>query len=153
MFQKSAFVLLVSIFMISSSFADEVIFEKDTVIINTKNGAVSFEMEIASDYEQRKQGLMYRTELADGKGMLFDYGFPYEAAMWMKNTLIPLDMLFVRSDGKIAYIHHRAIPGDLTAISAGEPVRAVIELAGGQAKAKKIKVGDYVDYEIFTNRP
>ncbi|MTI09284.1 DUF192 domain-containing protein [Curvivirga aplysinae] len=139
--------------MTNMSFAGGVTFGRDTVIIKTNNGPVSFEMEIASDYEQRKQGLMFRTELADGKGMLFDYGFPYEAAMWMKNTLIPLDMLFVRSDGKITYIHHRAVPGDLTAISAGEPVRAVIELAGGQAKAKKIKVGDYVDYKIFTNRP
>jgi len=133
--------------------AQDVSFEVEEVPIKTKSGILTFQMEIATSREQRQQGLMYRTSIKEGHGMLFDYGYPYVARMWMKNTLIPLDMLFVRADGSIAYIHHRAIPGDLSEIGAGEPVRAVIELAGGQAKKLSITTGDTVLYSIFKTEP
>lgn len=133
--------------------ADDVIYDHDIVQIQTQTGVLEFDMEMALDQNQRRKGLMFRKELLSKSGMLFDYGFPYTASMWMKNTLIPLDMLFVRADGIIAYVHKRAIPGDLTAISANEPVRAVIEIAGGQAKAQGIKAGDLVLHAIFNTTP
>lgn len=120
--------------------------------ITDKSRAI-YKLEMAQTSEERRVGLMNRRHLDADKGMLFDYNFPYTARMWMKNTLISLDMIFVRADGRIAYIHHRAIPGDLSEITAGEPVRAVIELRGGQAKRDKISVGDRVLHKIFKTAP
>lgn len=150
---KIFIIIFVSLFYSISVHADEVTYGRDVVVIKTTSGLIEFDMEMALDTDQRRQGLMFRKELSAKSGMLFDYGYPYTASMWMKNTLIPLDMLFVRYDGVIAYVHKRAIPGDLTAISANEPVRAVIEIAGGQAKAQGIKAGDKVLHSIFNTAP
>src|SRR5204863_508166 len=83
--------------------------------------------------------LMFRQSLAPDAGMLFDYRTPSMGAMWMKNTLIPLDMLFVDQQGRIINIHERAVPGSLDPISATAPARAVIELNGGTAAHLGIK--------------
>ena len=94
---------------------------------------------------------MFRTNLAPDAGMLFDYKQPIVATMWMRNTLIPLDMLFVDAQGRIVNIHERAVPQSLDVIAAAAPVRAVIELNGGTAARLEIRPGDRVIYPIFGN--
>jgi hypothetical protein len=109
----------------------------------------SFKVELAATDEARTRGLMYRRALAADAGMLFDYRAPTHASMWMRNTYIPLDMLFITADGRILNIHERAIPHDLTPIGAAGPVRAVLELNGGTVARLGIKPGDRVEHAIF----
>ena len=111
----------------------------------------AFTVEIADTPEAIQQGLMYRAELAPEAGMLFDFGMTRQASMWMKNTLIPLDMLFILEDGKIVAIARNAQPGSLRSIGAGVPVRAVLELPGGRAKELGIEPGDTVLHPVFEN--
>ncbi len=94
---------------------------------------------------------MFRRSLAPDAGMLFDFGAPQLAGMWMKNTLIPLDMLFVDATGHIVNIHQRAVPQSLESLGATAPVRAVIELNGGTTTRLNIQPGDRVIYPIFGN--
>ena len=122
-----------------------------TLEIVSKGGVHVFSVELAVTDEERARGLMFRHELPDGKGMLFDFGRDQEVAMWMKNTLIPLDMLFVDAAGRIINIHERAVPGSLATISAAAPARAVIELNGGTAARLGIRPGDRVMFPIFGN--
>ncbi len=96
---------------------------------------------------------MFRPALAPDAGMLFDYKQPIVATMWMHNTLIPLDMLFVDARGTIVNIHERAVPQSDDVIAAIAPVRAVIELNGGTAARLGIKPGDRVLYPIFGTAP
>lgn len=117
--------------------------------IVTAQGPHNFTVEVATTPAQMEQGLMFRRSLAPDAGMLFDYAAPSPAMMWMKNTLIPLDMLFVDAQGRIVNIHERAVPGSLATISAAAPVRAVIELNGGTAARLGIHPGDRVRFPIF----
>src|SRR5258708_34764483 len=87
------------------------------------------------------QGLMFRTSLPPDAGMLFDYRQPTAATMWMRNTLIPLDMLFVDAQGRIVNIHQRAVPQSLDVIAAAAPVRVVIELDGGAPRRVGLRPG------------
>ncbi len=119
--------------------------------ILTANGPHKFTVELATTPAQMEQGLMFRQRLAPDAGMLFDFVAPSRAMMWMKNTLIPLDMLFVDAEGHIVNIHERAVPGSLATIAAAAPVRAVIELNGGTAARLGIRPGDRVVYPIFGN--
>ena len=119
--------------------------------IVTAGGPHEFTVELATTPAQMEQGLMFRRSLAPDAGMLFDYMAPSMAMMWMKNTLIPLDMLFVDTQGRIVNIHERAVPGSLDTISAAAPVRAVIELNGGTAARLGIRPGDRVMFPIFGN--
>ncbi|MFO1089694.1 MAG: DUF192 domain-containing protein [Hyphomicrobiales bacterium] len=124
---------------------------EEPLTIETAAGAKHrFTVEVASTREQQETGLMFRTELAPDRGMLFDWSGMYPAAMWMKNTLIPLDMLFIDADGTILDIEENLRPESLDVVSAGVPVRAVLELAGGSAKRLGLKVGDRVRNRIFT---
>lgn len=124
-------------------------FARSPLTILTARGARSFTVELAQSPEQMEQGLMFRRQLAPDAGMLFDYKVPTVATMWMKNTLIPLDMLFVDEHGRIVNIHERAVPESTAIIAAGAPVRAVIELNGGTAARLGIKPGDRVEFPIF----
>ncbi len=119
--------------------------------IVTASGPHHFTVEVATTPQQMEQGLMFRPSLAPDAGMLFDYGRPSMAMMWMKNTLIPLDMLFVDAEGRIINIHERAVPGSLATIAAAAPARAVIELNGGTAARLGIRPGDKVMFPIFGN--
>ena len=103
-----------------------------------------FTVEIAATEAQQERGLMFRTSLAPDAGMIFPMGPPRFASFWMKNTLIPLDLLFIRANGQIARIAANARPFSLTPIDSGEPVAAVLELAGGRAAALGIREGDRV---------
>lgn len=108
-----------------------------------------FTVELANTPEQRERGLMYRKNLAPNAGMLFDFEESQVVAFWMRNTLIPLDMLFIDSVGRIVRIAERTVPLSETPISSGESVRAVLELNGGTAARLRIKVGDVVIHPIF----
>ena len=126
-------------------------FPKAELTIISAGGPHKFTVELATTPGQMEQGLMFRKNLAPNAGMLFDYRAPSMAAMWMKNTLIPLDMLFVDQQGRIINIHERAVPGALDPIAASMPARAVIELNGGTAAHLGIKPGDRVIFPIFGN--
>ncbi|MEQ9350907.1 MAG: DUF192 domain-containing protein, partial [Alphaproteobacteria bacterium] len=108
-----------------------------------------FSVELADSPEQRARGLMCRTEVAADGGMLFDYGWPQRIAMWMRNTLVPLDMLFVDETGRIFVVVRNATPLSETVIDPGGPVRAVIELRGGTVDRLDIRRGDKVNHPIF----
>ena len=124
-------------------------FPTSSLTILTASGPRRFAVEVATTPQQMEQGLMFRPSLAPDAGMIFDYGRPSMAMMWMKNTLIPLDMLFVDAQGRIVNIHERAVPGSLATIAAAAPARAVIELNGGTAARLGIRPGDKVIFPIF----
>ena len=109
----------------------------------------AFEVEVAKTFEEKALGLMHRRSLAPDAGMLFVYTKELRQSMWMKNTLIPLDMLFIRDDGRIAHIHERAVPGSLATISSRGRVLAVLELRGGTVARLGIRKGDRVAHAMF----
>jgi uncharacterized membrane protein (UPF0127 family) len=113
----------------------------------------AFRIEVAATPEQQEHGLMFRKQLAADAGMLFLWDEDQPISMWMKNTLIPLDMLFVAPDGRIARIAANAVPLDLTPISSNGNIRAVIEIGGGEAAKQRIREGDEVLYKAFTEKP
>lgn len=115
--------------------------------IRTAKGVVHYEVEIAATPEEQARGLMYRTSLPDHGGMIFPMTPPRFASFWMKNTYIPLDLIFIRPGGTIARIAANAVPGKLDPIDSGEPVSAVIEIIGGGAAANGIAVGDEVSWK------
>ncbi len=121
------------------------------VVIDTQKGPVAFNVEVASDGASLEKGLMYRTKLAEDAGMLFDFRKPTLAVFWMKNTPLSLDILFIRADGVVSTIAADAVPYSEDKIPASEPVRAALEINGGQATAKGIRPGDKVRAAIFGN--
>jgi uncharacterized protein len=123
------------------------------VTIVSAAGKHRFNVELAETPAQMEQGLMFRRELAPDAGMLFDFKQPTMATMWMRNTLIPLDMLFVDEQGRIVNIHERAVPQSDAIIAAAAPARVVIELNGGTAARLGIKPGDRVLFPIFGPAP
>ncbi len=115
------------------------------LLVQGRDGAShAFAVEIAATDAERAKGLMFRRELAVNAGMLFDFATPQPVTMWMKNTLLPLDMLFVAEDGRVVNIAERTVPGSLAAISSDEPVRFVIEINGGTASRLRLRAGDRV---------
>ena len=121
------------------------------IVIDTAHGPVSFTVEVAADEASRQKGLMYRTELAPDAGMLFDFEKPALETFWMKNTPLPLDMLFIRQDGTISTIVTNTVPYSEEPIPSSEPVRAVLEINGGRSAALGIGQGDRVHAAIFGN--
>jgi len=105
-----------------------------------------FTVEVARTPGQQEQGLMNREAIAPDRGMIFPYDPPVAASFWMKNTLIPLDIIFIRANGTIARIEANTVPLSLDPVPAGEPVGAVLELAGGRAAELGIAPGDKVDW-------
>ena len=124
-------------------------FAKSELTIDTASGKHRFAVELAHSPQQMAQGLMYRRSLAADGGMLFEFETPQIASFWMKNTLIPLDMLFIAAGGRIADIHERAVPLSLEPITSAVPVLGVLELNGGTAARLGIKPGDRVDHPFF----
>ncbi len=120
--------------------------------IATKNGVHVFSIELAVTDEERARGLMYRKELPEGRGMLFDFKRDEEISMWMENTYVPLDMIFIRADGRISRIAENTTPLSRATVSSGGPVRAVLEVVAGTAKKLGIAVGDRVAHPIFRAR-
>lgn len=114
------------------------------VEIATTHGTVTIAVEVAATDASREQGLMYRQELAAQHGMLFVFDKEEEHAFWMKNTLIPLDMLFIAGDGRIIGIKDHTTPFSTAGVTVGEPSRYVLEIGGGEAERLGIKAGDHL---------
>lgn len=114
----------------------------DRVDLKGPFGQARFSVEIADSEAERARGLMHRAEMARSHGMLFIYPRTHHAYFWMRNTLIPLDMVFLAPDGRITHIHHNAIPLDETAIDGGPGVLAVLEINGGLAAQLGLAKGD-----------
>lgn len=122
----------------------------DRLDIVTANGAHhTFHVELAAKPADRERGLMYRQSIAADAGMLFDFGAEQPVSMWMKNTFIPLDMLFIANDGTIVRIAADTVPQSLDVIPSGRPVRAVLEIKGGEAARQGIAPGARVQYPLF----
>jgi uncharacterized protein len=133
--------------LLVSSGAEAQQFEPLTIV--TASGRHAFSVEVARDDETRAQGLMYRRSLDPDRGMLFDFKRVEPVAMWMQNTYVSLDMLFIRPDGTIARIAANTEPLSTRTIASGEPVLAVLELNAGTASRLGIKVGDRVEHMLF----
>lgn len=127
---------------------------KEKLVIVTRDGKEHvFNVEMALTPEQQTTGEMFRTSVADDGGMLFDWGQPEASQMWMKNTLVSLDMVFINQDGTIRSIAENTTPRSLAVIDAGGPVRATLELKAGTTAKLGIRVGDKVKQRIFGNAP
>jgi uncharacterized protein len=120
--------------------------------IATKSGVRVFSVEMATTEEEKQTGLMYRKELADGKGMLFDFSPEQQISMWMKNTYISLDMIFIRADGRILRIAENTEPHSTKIISSGGLARGVLEVIAGTAQKYGIQPGDRVAHPLFNKR-
>ena len=118
----------------------------DLVALRGDWGEARFSVEIADTDESRAQGLMFVEKMPTRTGMLFVYDAPQRAVFWMKNTLIPLDMIFVRANGVVQHVHHEAVPGDLTSIDGGQNVLMVLEINGGLARRYGISAGDQLQH-------
>lgn len=121
--------------------------------IVSATGTHAFDVEIATTAQQQALGLMYRTSLAADKGMLFQNGKEREITMWMKNTYIPLDMVFIRADGTVHRIAARTEPFSERMIASQGNVSAVLEIAGGRAEQLGLKPGDKVRHRLFNATP
>jgi uncharacterized protein len=126
-------------------------YTKSELTILAADGKHRFTVEEAKTPQQMTQGLMFRQSLPADAGMLFEFDHLQPASFWMKNTLIPLDMLFIAPDGTIADYHERAVPLSLEAINSDRPVLAVLELNGGTVERLGIKRGDRVLHPFFGN--
>jgi uncharacterized membrane protein (UPF0127 family) len=126
--------------------------ERQPLEIASKSGVHSFTVELAVTDEERSRGLMFRKELPEGQGMLFDFKRDQEVSMWMRNTYVSLDMIFIRADGRIARIAENTQPLSERIISSGAPVRAVLEVVAGTAKKLGLAPGDRVAHEMFSRR-
>ena len=120
--------------------------------IVTKNGVQVFSVEMATTEQEKETGLMYRKELPDGKGMLFDFSPEQQISMWMKNTYIPLDMIFIRADGRILRIAENTEPQSTRIIPSGGLAKGVLEVIAGTAKKYGIQPGDRVAHPLFNGR-
>ena len=126
--------------------------ELQTLEIASKTGVHAFSVEIVENDADRAKGLMYRKELPEGRGMLFDFQRDQEVSFWMENTYISLDMIFIRGDGRILRIAENTEPLSTRMIPSGGPVRAVLEVIAGTARKLGIAPGDRVGHKIFTAR-
>ncbi|MCD8570559.1 MAG: DUF192 domain-containing protein [Alphaproteobacteria bacterium] len=125
--------------------------EKVLVIVNKKGEKHAFDVELAITKTQQAKGLMFVKEMPLGSGMLFLFRMAEMHTFWMKDTLIPLDMLFIEEDGRIQHIHSMAKPQDTTQITSGKRSKAVLEINGGMADRLGIEEGDVVYHSFFNN--
>lgn len=125
---------------------------KEPLTIVTRDGVEHrFTVEMATTEDEQTVGEMFRPSVPPDGGMLFDWGRPQETRMWMRNTIAPLDMIFINADGKIRSIKEDAVPESLAVIDSGGPVLAALEVAAGTAARLNIRVGDTVKQRIFGN--
>jgi uncharacterized membrane protein (UPF0127 family) len=135
-------------------FSPAAAFERDTLTIETEAGASHrFDIELAVDPADRSRGLMFRQSMPADHGMLFDFERSQPVTMWMRNTVLPLDMLFIEESGRVAWIAADTTPYSEALIEAPVPVRAVLELNAGTAKRLGIAPGARVVHKLFAPRP
>ena len=129
----------------------DVKFKRSSLVVETGGRELKFEVDMATNDTERSHGLMFRKSLGPYEGMLFDFHQEQPVSFWMKNTLIPLDMVFIAADGTIRHIHSNAVPLSTDTIPSQFPVRGVLEINGGSAKLLGLKPGDKVKHPIFGN--
>lgn len=137
------------LFTAGASAQNDVIFKKSRLVIESGSATHEFNIELAITPKQLTQGLMYRQGMADDAGMLFVHRRPAHQTMWMKKTLISLDMLFIATDGRIVHIAERAVPLSTDTIGSRRRVKAVLELKAGTVSRLDIKRGDKVVHELL----
>ncbi|WP_431311057.1 DUF192 domain-containing protein [Methylobacterium nigriterrae] len=121
----------------------------EPLTIRSKSGSHAFAVEVMRDDASRARGLMFRRSMAPDHGMLFDFGQVLPVNMWMKNTYLPLDMVFIRADGTVARVAADTEPLSTKVISSGEPILSVLELNAGTAAKFGIRAGDRVEHSLF----
>ena len=121
--------------------------------VTTRGGKHPFRVEVASSGAEQSKGLMFRSAMGGDEGMIFPLDPPRDAAFWMRNTLIPLDIIYIRGDGVVRSIARNARPLDETPLPAGGTTLGVLELAGGRAAEIGLRPGDRVDFPIFRSQP
>lgn len=144
------FVAAIALCVFAGSSARAASFQSLEIV--TKSGVQVFSVEVATTEEEKTTGLMYRKQLADGKGMLFDFSPEQQVTMWMKNTYISLDMIFIRADGRILRIAENTEPLSTKIISSGGLAKGVLEVVAGTAKKYGIEPGDRVAHPLFSAR-
>jgi uncharacterized membrane protein (UPF0127 family) len=121
----------------------------EPLVIETSQGQVEFIVELAETQEARTRGMMHRESMEENEGMLFDFEVEQVTSIWMRNTMIPLDIIFIRADGTIAKIVANAVPYSLRPMYSDYPVVSVLEIAGGRTAALGIEPGDLVRHDWF----
>jgi uncharacterized protein len=121
----------------------------EELVIITGKGRTPLEVEVAETDAERSKGLMFRSSMPQNHGMLFDFGAPRPVAMWMKNTKIPLDMIFADAQGRVIAIREDTVPFSTETIEVDDPVKAVLEVNAGTAKRLGLKVGNRLVHRIF----
>ncbi|GJD94654.1 hypothetical protein OCOJLMKI_1857 [Methylobacterium iners] len=144
-------VLALGLFLLAAAAtAQEAVLEP--LAIATREGRRAFQVEVMRDDASRARGLMFRRSMPPDRGMLFDFEQVAPVAMWMKNTYLPLDMLFIRADGTVARIAADTEPLSTKVVPSGEPVLAVLELNAGTTARLGIRAGDRVEHGMFKRR-
>jgi len=126
-------------------------FKRSSLVVVSGGRETRFDVDLATNDAERSRGLMFRKELGALEGMLFDFYQEMPVSFWMKNTLIPLDMVFIAGDGTVKHVHANAVPLSTDAVPSLYPVRAVLEINGGSAALLGIKPGDKIKHPIFGN--
>ena len=121
----------------------------EPVVVETGQGRFTFTAEIADTPELRTRGLMFRHNLPEDRAMLFDWGRVEPVSMWMRNTFVSLDMIFIAADGRVVRVAERTEPLSETTIASGVPVAAVLEVVAGTAERIGLKAGDRVHHPMF----
>jgi uncharacterized membrane protein (UPF0127 family) len=121
----------------------------EELTVETAKGQTTFKVEVSDTAHLRQRGLMYRRDLPADQGMLFDFGKPRPVQMWMKNTYIPLDMIFIRADGTVVGIGADTVPLSEDTVGVAEPVKGVLEVVAGTAARIGLKPGDRIRHRIF----
>jgi uncharacterized membrane protein (UPF0127 family) len=155
---RTVLAFLISFGLLSCAFAAEITGPQPTLpqmplVLQSAKGPTRFTVEMATTWPQQEVGLMFRKSIGPNAGMLFDFVNESNQNFWMKNTLIPLDLLFIKANGTIVRIAANAKPLSTDSIPSYEPVRAVLEIAGGRAAELGLKPGDKALHAIFGNAP
>ena len=148
--RKTLGLICATLFSFCSTSAFAAACRDDQVVLRGDWGQARFGVELADDDSERARGLMHRETLPKSAGMLFVYPHPQTVGFWMRNTLIPLDMIFLDRTGVVMHVHHNAIPHDETPIVGGDDILAVLEINGGLAHALGITPGSQMQHPAFT---
>ena len=141
--------LVTTLTLLGAAGAAQATCAEDIVSVRGDFGSVQFTVDVADSIPERSRGLMHVDRMAATKGMLFVYDEPQSVSFWMRNTLIPLDMVFVSEAGTIENIHENAVPLDETPIFGGDDIRYVLEINGGMAARLGLNVGDQMQHTSF----
>jgi hypothetical protein len=145
-FEKRVTAALLALFVCAGTAQAQSACREDTVWLKGDWGSARFGVTVADDAAERSQGLMFVEKMASGTGMLFVYPNPQATSFWMKNTLIPLDMIFADASGVVQRVHSNAVPGDLTPIPGGNNIQYVLEINGGLAQSLGISAGSLLQH-------